>query len=71
MAAPEDRPIIVSGADEMVSVTLPKATKPKGGLHTLDALPAGGPFKTIVFTRDDKKVEFRTSAAGNWRITIE
>jgi len=71
MAASDDRPIIVSGADEMVSVTLPKATKPKGGLHTLDALPAGGPFKTIVFTRDDKKVEFRTSAAGNWKITIE
>ena len=67
----DDRPIIVSGADEMVSVTLPSAAKPHGGVHTLNALSADGPFKTIVFTREDKKVEFRTSAAGNWKITIE
>ena len=70
MAAPEDRPIIVSGGDMMVRVTLPNAAKPHGGLHTLGALPASGPFKTIVFTRDDEE-EFRTPADGNWTITIE
>ena len=66
----EDRPIIVSGADQMVRLQLPDSTKPKGGLHTVDAIPGSGPFKEIVFTRDNE-VEFRTPAAGNWEITIE
>ena len=65
---PEDRPIIVSGADHKVSVELPDSTEPKGGSHNVQA--AGGPFKTIVFTRGDE-VEFRTRASGNWKITIE
>ena len=66
----EDRPIIVSGADKMVTVRLPDSTKPKGGSHTVEALAASGPFKSIVFTRGNE-VEFRTPAAGNWTITIE
>ena len=66
----EDRPIIVSGGDRMVTVTLPDSTKPKGGSHTVQALTASGPFKTIVFTRNNK-VEFKTAAAGNWTITLE
>ena len=70
MAASEDRPIIVSGGDRMVTVTLPESTKSKGGSHTVQALPASGPFKTIVFKRDNK-VEFRTPASGKWTITLE
>lgn len=70
MAASEDRPIIVSGGDHMVTVKLPDSTKSKGGSHTVQALPAKGPFKTIVFTRGNK-VEFKTPAAGNWTITLE
>ena len=72
MANGEDRPIIVSGGDQMVKVTLPFSTKPDGGSHTLNALPAIGPFKTIVFTNSDtNKVEFRRATTGNWTITIE
>jgi len=68
----DDRPIIVSGADHKVTVTLPNATKSTGGSHTLDALPASGPFKRIVFTNDEtKRVEFSRPAAGDWTITIE
>jgi len=66
----EDRPIIVSGGDQMITVTLPDSAKEHRGSHILGALLAGGPFKTIVFTRDNK-VEFRTPAAGDWTITIE
>ncbi len=66
----EDRPIIVSGANQMVTITLPESTTPKGGSHTLQALPASGPFKTIVF-KNENQVEFRTPAAGFWTITIE
>jgi hypothetical protein len=66
----EDRPIIVSGAEEMITVRLPGSTKPKGGPHTVEALTESGPFKSIVFTRGNQ-VEFRTPAAGNWKITIE
>ena len=71
MAAPEDRPIIVSGADEMVTVELPDSTEPKGGSHKVRALLASEPFTTIVFTNIDTEVEFRTPARGNWTITIE
>ena len=72
MADGEDRPIIVSGGDQMVKVTLPLSTKPDGGSHTVNALPAVGPFKTIVFTNSDtNKVEFRRATTGNWTITIE
>jgi len=70
MAASEDRPIIVSGGDRMITVMLPDSTKPKGGSHSLQALPAGGPFKTIVFTHDGVE-KFRAPAAGSWKITIE
>jgi hypothetical protein len=72
MASGEDRPIIVSGGDQMVKVTLPSSTKPDGGSHTLNALAAVGPFKTIVFTNSDtNKVEFRRATTGNWTIRIE
>jgi hypothetical protein len=72
MASGEDRPIIVSGGDQMVTVTLPSSTKPDGGSFTLNALEAAGPFKTIVFTNSDtNKVEFRRATTGNWTITIE
>jgi hypothetical protein len=67
----DDRPIIVSGAEQMVTVELPELTKPKGGLHSLKPLPADGPFTTIVFTNSGTGVEFRTPATGNWTITIE
>jgi hypothetical protein len=66
----EDRPIIVSGADRMITVRLPNSTKTTGGSHTVEALTASEPFKMIVFTRGNKE-EFRTEAAGNWKITIE
>lgn len=71
MASGEDRPIIVSGGDQMVKITLPSSTKPNGGSHTLNALPEVGPFKKIVFMNSDtnKVVEFPTT--GNWTITIE
>jgi hypothetical protein len=71
MTAGEDRPIIVGGADQMVTVTLPSSTKTDGGSHTVKALPANGSFKTIVFTNFTSKVEFRTPATGDWKITIE
>ncbi len=69
MATGEDRPIIVSGGDQMVTITLPSSTKPKGGRHTLQALKAVGSFKTIVFT--SAEVEFRARATGSWTVTIE
>ena len=72
MASGEDRPIIVSGGEQMVTITLPASTKPDGGSHTLNAVAAVGPFKTIVVTNSDtNKVEFRRSTTGNWTITIE
>ena len=71
MASGEDRPIIVSGGELMVTVTLPPSTKPIGGPHTLKALTAVGPFKTIVFKNGENKVEFSRPASGDWSITIE
>ena len=72
MADGEDRPIIVGGADQMVTVTLPSSTTTDGGSHTVKALPTNGPFKTIVVTNTDtNKVEFRRGTTGNWQITIE
>jgi ABC-type xylose transport system substrate-binding protein len=72
MASGEDRPIIVSGGDQMVTVTLPASSKPDGGSHTISALKTVGPFKTIVITNNDtNKPEFHRLAAGNWTITIE
>jgi hypothetical protein len=71
MASGEDRPIIVSGGDQMVTVTLPASTKPAGRGHTVEALRANGPFKEIVVTNKIGKVLFRLSAAGDWTITIE
>jgi hypothetical protein len=67
----EDRPIIVSGADQMVTVMLPSSTKPNGGTHSVTALPASGPFEKIVFTNTDTGVEFITPTVGHWTITIE
>lgn len=71
MAFSEDRPIIVNGGHQMVTVKLPPATKPSGGSHTLNALPAAGPFKTIVFTNVDTNEVFKMPATGNWTIKIE
>jgi hypothetical protein len=72
MASGEDRPIIVSGGDQMVTVTLPSSTKPAGGSHTVKALAAVGPFKTIVVTNNDTNTpEFHRLTTGNWTITIE
>jgi hypothetical protein len=72
MAASEDRPIIVSGGEQMITVAFPSSAKLDGGSHTVNALPANGPFKTIVFTNTDtNKVEFRRGTTGNWAITIE
>jgi hypothetical protein len=72
MASGEDRPIIVSGGDQMIEVTLPSSTKPNGGPHTINPLPEIGPFKTIVVKNSDtNKVEFRRATTGNWTITIE
>lgn len=69
----EDRPIIVSGGDQMVTVKLPPSTKPNGGgAHTLEALQAAGPFKTIEFWNDStNQIEFSTPLSGEWRIIIE
>lgn len=71
MADSEDRPIIVSGGDQMVTVTLPLSAKPHDGPHTMKPLPAK-PFKTVVFTDTvTNKVEFSRPATGHWQITIE
>ncbi len=70
MATGNDRPIIVSGGDQMITVTLPPSTKPVGGPHNIEALTAVGPFKTIVFKKDDKP-EFTRPVTGDWSITIE
>ena len=67
----EDRPIIVSGGDQMITVTLPDSAKEHRGSHTLGALLANGPFKRIVFTNGDPKEDFSREAAGDWTITIE
>ncbi|HMG72812.1 MAG TPA: hypothetical protein VK582_04870 [Pyrinomonadaceae bacterium] len=72
MASGDDRPIIVSGGGQMITVALPPSAKADGGSHTVNALPANGPFKEIVFTNTDtNKVEFRRGTTGNWAITIE
>jgi hypothetical protein len=71
MASEEDRPIIVSGGEKMVTVELPTSTKPNHGPHAVKALAEGGPFKRIVFTDTTNHVEFSTPAAGNWTIRIE
>jgi hypothetical protein len=73
MAAPgEDRPIVVSGGDEMYTVTLPPDTTPVGGSFVVNALPQDGPFKTIeVINNETGKPVFSTSAMGNWTITIQ
>jgi len=71
MALGEDRPIIVSGGDQMIKVTLPTSAKPMGGTHNIEALTAVGPFKMIVFKNGENKVEFSRPASGDWSITIE
>jgi len=72
MADGEDRPIIVSGGDQMVTVTLPLSAKPHEGPHTMKPLPANGTFKTVVFTDTvTNKVEFSRPATGRWKISIE
>ncbi len=72
MANGEDRPIIVSGGNEMYTITLPPATTAQGGgSFTVKAQEAVGPFKMIeFFDTKTKKVAFRTPAKGNWTITI-
>ena len=72
MASGEDRPIIVSGGDQMITITLPDSTTPDGGSHILNALQAVGPFKTIVVTNPDtnEPVIHRLTKA-HWTITIE
>lgn len=71
MAIGEDRPIIVSGGDQMIKVTLPTSTKLVGESHNIQALSAHGPFKTIVFRNKQNEVEFSRPASGEWTITIE
>ena len=73
MAAPgEDRPIVVSGGDEMYTVTLPPDTLPVGGSFIVNAIPQDGPFKTIeVFNTITKEVVYKGTAVGNWTVTIQ
>lgn len=71
MAIGEDRPIIVSGGDQMINVTLPPSSKLVEGAHNIQALSAAGPFKTIVFRNKQNEVEFSRPASGFWTITIE
>jgi len=71
MALGEDRPIIVSGGDQMIKVTLPTSAKSIGGQHNIEALTAVGPFKTIVVKNGQDQVEFSRPATGDWSITIE
>jgi len=73
MAAPgEDRPIVVSGGDQMYTVTLPPDTLPTGGAFVVNAIPADGPFKTIeVANTETKEVIFTSPAGGLWTITIQ
>jgi hypothetical protein len=70
MADGEDRPIVVSGGEHMVTVRFPSSATQDSGSHTVKALPATGPFKTIVFMNAGK-VEFSTAASEDWQITIE
>jgi hypothetical protein len=73
MAAPgEDRPIVVSGGDQMYTVTLPPDTLPEGGAFIVNAIPEDGPFKTIeVFNAVTKEVVYKGTATGNWTVTIQ
>jgi len=70
MADGEDRPIVVSGGAQMITVALPPSTKTDGRSHTVNAIQENGPFKTIVF-RNAGTVEFSTPATADWAITIE
>lgn len=72
MASGEDRPIIVSGGDEMYTITLPPATTDQGdGSFTVRAQEELGPFKMIELSDTvTKKVAFRRPATGNWTIKI-
>ena len=55
----------------MVTVSLPPATSPDGGPHTVKA-GAGEPFKTLVITSEDsKQPEITIPITGKWKITIE
>ena len=72
MASGEDRPIILSGGDQMIKITLPSSTKPEGGSFTLNVLDKVGPFKSIVFTNTDTdEPPITMSTKGKWTITIE
>ena len=72
MADSEDRPIVVSGGEQMITVKFPSSTKLDGGSQTVNALPTNGPFKTIVVTNTKtNEVEFRRGTTGSWAITIE
>jgi hypothetical protein len=72
MANGEDRPIIVSGGDEMYTITLPPATTDQGdGSFTVRAQEGFGPFKMIELSNTEtKEVAFRRPATGNWTIKI-
>jgi hypothetical protein len=72
MANGEDRPIIVSGGDEMYTITLPPATLDQGGgSFTVTAQKGFGPFQMIEFSNTQtKEVTFRQPATGNWTIKI-
>ena len=72
MANGEDRPIIVSGGDEMYTISLPPATDAQGGgSFTVKAPTSVGTFTTIEFSATaSKAVVFSHPATGNWTITI-
>ena len=73
MAAPgEDRPIVVTGGNQMYTIFLPPDSKPAGGSFTVNAIPQDGPFKTIeVINVDTGKPVYQGTAEGNWKITIQ
>jgi hypothetical protein len=70
---PQDRPIVVGGGRQMVSINLPSSYQPlpeTGKFSVIPADPKNLPFKSMV-VKDGTKELFRWTLAGEWTITIE
>jgi hypothetical protein len=71
MAAGEDRPIVVGGASQMITIQLPPSFKNTAkGKFEVAPKDSATPFKSIVVMKGGTK-EFEMSLDVEWTITIE
>ena len=68
MAGPEDKPIGGTGADDKVTIRLPRAAKPVSGDFTVMA-QEGAPFTKVILAGPRKKeLVFKEDGTIEWQI---